>query len=174
MLKDEILAKIQTLVTAQTCLKQNISNKGIVTAENDHIPALPDKVEEIDTSGYAVEGQITLVSSSQSLTVSNLPIKPKEVGIVSRTLAEATVSSVIDGYVVPSIHAIFDDASDTKTIDECVITRSLDTTTNTWSVTFSFAAYNTANPNKFIKFQGGYVYTWLVLFHSLYSEDTDA
>lgn len=174
MLKDEILAKIETLVTAQTSLKMNISNKGIVTAENDHIPELPDKITAIETSGYAVEGEITLVSSAYTLTISNLPIKPKEVGIVSRTLAEATVTSTIAGYVVPSIHAIFDDTSDTKTIEECVITRSMDSATSTWTVTFSFAAYNAANPTNIIKFQGGYIYTWLVLFHSLYSEDTDA
>lgn len=170
MLRDEILAKIQVLNTAQTSLKTNISNKGIVTAENDHIPALPDKITAIETAGYAVEGEITLVSSAHTLTISNLPIKPKEVGIVSRTLAEVTVSSTVDGYVVPSIHAIFDDNSNTKTIEECVITRSLDSVTGTWSVMFSFTEYNTANPTKIIRFQAGHIYTWLVLFHSLYSE----
>lgn len=158
MLKDEILAKIQTLVTAQTALKTNITNKGLVTAENDHIPELPSKVAAIETSGYAVEGEITLVSSAHTLTISNLPIKPKEVGIVSRTLAEVTVSSIVDGYVVPSIHVIFDDNSDTKTIEECVITRSLDSVTGTWSVIFSFTEYNTANPTKIIRFQAGYIY----------------
>lgn len=174
MLKEEILEKIQSLVTAQTSLKTNISNKGIIVAENDHIPELPDKVISIETAGYAVEGEITLVSSSYTLTISNLPIEPKEVGVISRTLAQITLPSTTDGYVVPSIHAIFDDTSDTKTIEECVITRSLDTATNTWTVTFSFAEYNTANPTKIIRFYPGYIYTWLVLFHSLYSEDTDA
>lgn len=174
MLKDEILAKIQTLVTAQTALKTNITNKGLVTAENDHIPELPSKVAAIETSGYAVEGEITLVSSAHTLTISNLPIKPKEVGVISRTLAEITVPSTVDGYVVPSIHAIFDETSDTKTIEECVVTRSLDDATNTWTVMFSFAEYNAAHPTKIIRFQAGYIYTWLVLFHSLYSEDTDA
>ena len=173
MLRDEILAKIQILNTAQTSLKTNIANKGIVTAENDHIPALPDKIAAIETSGYAVEGEITLVSSAHTLTISNLPIKPKEVGIISRTLAEITVSSTVDGYVVPSIHVIFDDNSDTKTIEECVITRSLDSVTGTWTVMFSFTEYNSANPTKIIRFNAGYIYTWLVLFHSLYSEDTD-
>lgn len=169
-LRDEILAKIQILNSAQSNLKTNISDKGIVTAENDHIPSLPDKIAAIETAGYAVEGEISLVSSAYSITLSNLPIKPKEVGIVSRTLFEATISSTVSGFVVPSIHAVFDDDSDTKTIEECVITRSPDPSTETWSVVFSFAEYNAANPTNIIRFQPGYIYTWLVLFHTLYSE----
>lgn len=172
MLKDEILAKLDSVAAAQSALKANILQKGITAAENDHIPTLAEKVGEIENMPYAVEGQITLVSSSAELTVSNLPQKPVEVGIASKTLAEADIVSNTPGFVVPSIHAVFPDTGDSVAVEECVITRTLDSTSGTWSLTFSFAAYNAAHPDSLIKLQGGYIYSWLVLFHLLYEEES--
>ena len=170
MLKDEILEKLDSLHNSQTVLKSNISAKGIVAAANDHIPVLAEKVGEIENAPYAVEGQITLVSSSAEMTVSNLPLKPVEVGVVSRTLAEATVTSASKGFVVPSIHISFPESSNSITVNNCVITRAYDGTAGTWSVNFSFTAYN-GTADAPVRFQGGFVYSWLVLFHLLYEED---
>lgn len=171
MLKDEIISRLNQLVSAQDVLKENIVSKGIIAAENDHIPELAEKVGELENNAYAVEGEITLVSSAEVLMLANLPSKPEEVGIASRSLAEASVVSTVPGFVVPGIHAIFDEDSDVKTVDECVITRAYDEITDTWSVLFSFSDYNKENPLSQIKFHGGYIYSWLVLFHRLYEGD---
>lgn len=169
MLKDGIMKKLGAVSAAQSTLKANISEKGIITAENDRLPQLAEKVGELENEPYAVEGQITLVSSSAELTVSNLPQKPVEVGIVSRALAEATVTAAAKGFVVPSVHMVFPEGSDSVNIDGCSVTRSADSEGGTWSVNFSFAEHN-ASAEAPIKFQGGYIYTWLVLFHKLYEE----
>lgn len=173
MLKNEIIEKLNKLVSAHMTLKSNILSKGIAAAENDRFSELAEKVGELENEAYAVEGEITLVSSSPMLTLSNLPLKPKEVGVASRSLAEATITSTVSGFVVPAVHAVFDEDSDTKEVDECVVKRIYDSEADTWSVTFSFADYNTAHSNSFIKFQGGFIYSWLVLFHTLYSEETE-
>lgn len=168
-----ILATISKLEKSQSVLRTNLQSKGLSAVNDDHFPQLSPMVAEIEDKSYACEGTTMLVSSNGALTISNLPQKPKEAGILAQDLYSATITSVTGGYVSPAVLVVFPDDSDMVQIEECVVTRALNEESNTYSVTFSYEAYNAEHPDSPIWFHGGYTYTWLALFHSLYVEESE-
>lgn len=165
--------KVSSVHVEHAKLKTTLTNKGIVVADNDDMPALLSKVKEIEDNAYALEGITMLVSTSYSFSLHNLSIKPYEVGFISHDLLNNTVTGYGNGKTVPGLSVTFGD-DDTIHIDDCDISRTYDTVTKTWSVTFSFERYNNEDPEHPKRFQGGYAYTWLVLSHSTYTEEVVA
>ncbi len=161
-----VLTKIQSVKNAQTDLKDTIISKGVAVGSNIHLPDFSDMVDDIPNLAYANEGYVTLVSSADSITISNLAREPQRVGIVCEALLSAILASYTATIVVPTINATFPTNSNTVTVDGCVITKSQ--SNNVWTVTLSFANYNlnSGNVSNFAqkKFWGGYQYEWLVLF----------
>lgn len=169
---ESIQEKLTKLSTKQSTLQNSLLRKGTVVADNDHYPQLVEKVDEIDDQTYALEGIMTLTSSSYSFEIRNLSIEPKEFAFVSKELQDAYITGAGNGYVVPDMHVLFEDNITTKVIDGCQISKSYDSLSNTWSILLDFNAYNNENPASPKRFQGGYSYTWLVLSHALYREET--
>ncbi len=163
-----IESKIGRLVTAQNGLIEKISAKGVTVPQGTKIPDCPELIEGIESHAYVSEGTITVVQTSDTLTIANLPQKPKEVGIISQSLREASlITSQHSGFAIPDILAFFeDDTEDEITVDGCVITRS-QANNETWQVEFSFEDYNTDNPDEACFFMGGYVYNWVALYSAL-------
>lgn len=169
---ESIKNKLTKLSTSQSTLRSSMIRKGVVAADNEHYPTLVQKVDEIDDKTYALEGIMTLTSSAYTFSIQNLSIDPKEFGFVSEDLKSAYISGSGNGYVVPDMHVTFEDDVTTKTVDDCVITKEYDESSNSWSISLSFEAYNTSHPESPKRFQGGYSYTWLALSHALYKEET--
>lgn len=168
---NKVTSRISKLAVNQTKFKQEMSKKSIVVANDDKYAELVSKVHELDDKPYAFEGQMMLASSAYVFTIPNLSIKPREIAFISEELEDAVIVAAGNGYVVPHMHAAFENESDTSiTIDDCVITRTQQQD-GSWQLTLSFELYNQTHTDSPKRFQGGYTYTWLVLSHELYLDE---
>ena len=169
---DSITEKLSTLSAKQSSFQCSLSKKGQVVAENDHYPELVEKVSEIDDQTYALEGIITLTSSSFVFEIPNLSIEPKEFAFMSKSLQQAYVTGAGNGYVIPDMHVLFENNESSKNIEGCEISKIYDEDSKTWRILLDFTDYNAAHPQSPKRFQGGYSYTWLCLSHAIYREET--
>lgn len=152
--------KLKQLLSLQSSLRAILDSKGFTNSPNEHFTELIPKVGQISEKAYAVEGTITLVSNSTTLVINNLPQKPTEVGLLCKSLRDAslvTTTSEVADYVVLDMLALFEDSTaNSVTVDKITVTRTQETSGN-WRITLS--------TTEEYQFKAGHVYTWVSLSH---------